>query len=274
MRPKTTDHELGGVAETLLIPLAFRAIEAGEADPIVKDTTAGMLVDRLGLDTSRFEGLTIDRVFTMMRAREFDCYTRRFLEAHPAGTVVDIGCGLDDRLSRIDNGRVEYYALDLPEVMTLRASLFGERSRGAAIAGSVLKPAWLDHVRPEAGRACLFLAEGVFPYFREDQVKSLVLRLRDRYPGCQLVFDALSPFMVWIEKVGGGLKQAASHLHWALRRDSDLERWGNGIRLLKSWYYFADPEPRLRGMRWMRVLPPLARGTRIVSYRLGGIDAS
>lgn len=274
MRPKATDHELAGVAETLLIPLAFRAIEASEADPMVKDPTAGMLVDRLGLDTSRFERLTIDRVFTMMRAREFDRQACGFLEERPSGVIVEIGCGLDDRLGRVDNGRVEYYALDLPEVMTLRARLFGERSRGVAIAGSVLEPGWLDQVRPDPGRAYLFLAEGVLPYFREHQVKNLVLLLKDRYPGCRLVFDALSPFMVWIEKLGGALKQAASQLHWALRRDSDLEDWDNGIQLLSSWNYFAEPEPRLGGVRWMRHLPPLARGTRILSYRLGGIDAS
>ncbi len=124
--PMLAGHELSGLAETLLIPLAFRALEATEPRPIVLDRTAGVIVDKLGLDLSRFKRLGIDRVFTMMRAREFDRCAREFLKDHPSGVVVEIGCGLDDRLSRVDNGRVEYYEMDLPEVMAMRARLFGE----------------------------------------------------------------------------------------------------------------------------------------------------
>ena len=39
------------------------------------------------------------------------------------------------------------------------------------------------------GRPFLFLAEGVFMYFTEAQVKSLVLTLRDHFPGAELVND-------------------------------------------------------------------------------------
>ncbi len=95
----------------------------------------------------------------------------------------------------------------------------------------------------------------MLPYFHEHQVKDLVFRLRDRYPGCLLVFDVLSPFMVWFEKLGSGLKQAANQLHWALRQDPHLERWGEGIRLLGSWNYFSERELRLRRAEWIEVLP-------------------
>jgi O-methyltransferase involved in polyketide biosynthesis len=44
----------------------------------------------------------------------------------------------------------------------------------------------------------LFLAEKVFVYFMEAQVKSLVLRLRDHFPGADLVFDGWTPFFVWL----------------------------------------------------------------------------
>jgi O-methyltransferase involved in polyketide biosynthesis len=136
----------------------------------------------------------------------------------------------------------------------------------------VLDPDWLDRIRPASDTAYLFLAEGVLPYFHVHQVKDLVLRVRDRHPGSQLVFDALSPFMVGFEKLSTGLKKAASQLHWAIRDDRELERWGEGIRFLANWTYFSRPEPRLGRVRWMRYFPPLARGARVLRYRLGGND--
>jgi O-methyltransferase involved in polyketide biosynthesis len=42
-------------------------------------------------------------------------------------------------------------------------------------------------------RSFLFLAEGVFMHLEEAQVRSLVLTLRDHFPGAELVFDAYPP---------------------------------------------------------------------------------
>jgi O-methyltransferase involved in polyketide biosynthesis len=47
-------------------------------------------------------------------------------------------------------------------------------------------------------RPILFLAETVFVYFTEAQVKSLVLRLCDHFPGGELVFDGWRPFEIWL----------------------------------------------------------------------------
>ena len=135
---------------------------------------------------------------------------------------------------------------------------------------SVLEPAWLEAVRVHRGRPFLFLAEGVFMYFTEAQVKSLVLTLRDHFPGAELVFDAWRPFEIWLGNfVLGGL------LRWGFWRGQELESWGGAnsaggsIRLLDEWGYFDRPEPRLDHIRWMRHIPLLARVLRIYHYQLG-----
>ena len=110
----------------------------------------------------------------------------------------------------------------------------------------------------------LFLAEGVFMYFEEAQVKSLVLTLRDQFPGAELVFDAWRPFEIWIGNlVLGGL------LRWGLWRCQELEGWGDGIRLLSEWGYFDRPEPRLHPFRWMAPIFRLLKPMRIFHFRLG-----
>jgi O-methyltransferase involved in polyketide biosynthesis len=38
----------------------------------------------------------------------------------PKGTVINLGAGLDDTFSRVDNGRVSWYNLDLPDASACR----------------------------------------------------------------------------------------------------------------------------------------------------------
>ncbi len=105
-------------------------------------------------------------------------------------------------------------------------------------------------------------------YFREVQVKSLVLRLRDRFPGAELVFDAFSPFMRWGHNARVTRTRVGAHLHWALKHGQDLERWGGGIRLLDKQFPFQHPEPRMRRALQMRLFPFLATAVGVFHYQL------
>src|SRR5512135_1858058 len=99
------DVQLSPVERTLLIPLAFRAAESQRPDAILRDEQALELARRLGPDClPQIDQKDMDYAATLMRARQFDRFGRNFLDACPAGTVVDIGCGLDTRFGRIDNG--------------------------------------------------------------------------------------------------------------------------------------------------------------------------
>ena len=106
-------------------------------------------------------------------------------------------------------------------------------------------------------------------YFEEAQVKSLFLTLRDHFPGAELVCDAFSPYMVWLNNLRIARTKIGARYHWGLKRGKDVEKWGNGIYLLDEWFYFSRPEPRLAHARWIRYIPPLAKASGIFHYRLG-----
>jgi O-methyltransferase involved in polyketide biosynthesis len=117
-------------------------------------------------------------------------------------------------------------------------------------------------------RPFLFLAEGVFMYFKEVQVKSLIRMLHERFPEAELVFDAYSPFLRWSHNIKVTRTRIGSPLHWDLKHPQELERWSDGIRLLDERYPFQYPEPRLRGALKMRLVPFLATGIGIFHYQL------
>ena len=268
-----TNHNLDGVAETLLLPLYIRALESQRPDALIKDDKAVALIEQMHPDSSWMAKMRVDeedKVGLVLRNREFDRYVRDFLTRNPEAVVVHIGCGLDSRFERVDNGKVEWYDLDLPEVIELRRKYIGgEGARYHLLACSVLDSAWLDVVSAHRPRPFLFLAEGVLMYFETAQVKSLVLTLRDHFPGAELVIDAFSPFIVRMNNLRISRTKIGARYHWALKRGQDLERWGDGITLLDEWFPFSRPEPRLAHVRWMRHIPLFAKVMGIFHYRLG-----
>lgn len=271
---ETTNLNLSGVAETLLITLYIRAMESQRPDALIKDEKAVALVTQMGYDFSRIEQIKMDeedKVALILRNLEFDRYTRDFLARNPDAVTVHIGCGFDSRFERVDNGTVEWYDLDLPDVIELRRKFIGgEGGRYHLLGCSVFDEAWLKAVSAYQQRPFLFLAEGVFMYFEEAQVKSLIMTLLEHFPGAELVFDAYSPYLVWANNLRLSLTKFGARYHWGLKRGKDLESWDPGICLLDDWSYFDRPEPRLAHIRWMRHVPFLARVLCIYHYQLGG----
>jgi methyltransferase (TIGR00027 family) len=269
---ETTHQNLSGVAETLLITLYIRAIESQRPDALVKDERAEALVSQMDQKSlHKTLALTEDagRVVMILKSRDFDRLAQDFLARHPDAVVVHIGCGLDTRFERVDNGLVEWYDLDLPEVIELRRKLVGgEGARRHFLACSVLDSAWLNEVGAHRQHPVLFLAEGIFMYFDEAQVKSVVLAMKEHFPGAELVFDAYSPFMRLAHNLRVTRTRVGTHLHWALKHGQDLERWSDGIRLLDERFPFQYPEPRLRRAWKVRHLPFLARAIGVFHYQL------
>ena len=264
---------LSGVPETLLMTLYIRAMESQRPDALIKDEKAVALVTQMSYDFGRIRQIKMDeddKVTVILRNLEFDRYGRDFLARHPEAVVVHIGCGLDARFERVDNGQVEWYDLDLPEVIELRRKLIGsERERYHLLGCSAFDSAWLDSMRAYRQRPFFFMAEGVLMYFEEAQVKSLVLMLRDHFPGAELVIDAFSPFLIRANNLRLSITKFGARYHWGLWRGQEIEGWGDGIHLLDEWGYFDRPEPRLDHIRWMRHIPLLARVLRIYHFQLG-----
>ena len=263
-------QSLEGVSETLLMTLYVRARESQRPDAMIHDDKAVEMVDRIAVDFSRLRMERHDEIAVILRMRKFDSHVCEFLRRNPDAAVVHIGCGLDTRFERVDNGRVEWFDLDVPDAIALRRKLIdNESKRYHMLAASAFEDGWLEEVSRYKPRPFIFVSEGVLPYFEEAQVKSLFLKLRDHFPGSELVCDAHTPFVIWADNVHLALWGLKVRMHWGLRNPRDVEGWGEGIRLLDEWNYYEDDEPRLKAFRWVRMIPALAKSAGIFHYKLG-----
>ncbi len=264
---------LDEVPETMLATLYIRALETQRPDALLRDEKAVDLLHRYGPAFERVKRIQMDeedRVTIILRNREIDARVRDFLARRTRPAVVHLGCGLDARFDRVDDGHVEWYDLDVPQVIDLRRGLLGgEKPRYHLLAASAFDHDWFASVGPAGEHAFLFVAEGVFMYFHEEEVRSLIIALREHFPGSELVFDAFSPFIVKADNFRMFISRMSVRYHWSLKEGREIEDWAEDIRLMDAWFPFDCPEPRLAKMQWVTRIPCMARPLGVYHYQLG-----
>ncbi len=226
----------GTIEETLLLPLWGRAYETRKKNPRLIDEKAVEIIKSIDYDFSEIEKTqSLSQHGWVARSVHTDAMARAFIEQHPQTTIVNIGCGLDTTFSRIDNGKILFYELDLPDVIALRKNFYEDSDRHQSIAASFLETAWFDNIVVRDG--LLFLAGGVLMYFEEAQIREFFMAVADHFGTCDFYFDSLSPTCLKmakksvLKKGGMGMKQEGG---WGLKPVKSLETWDSRIRVMDA----------------------------------------
>ncbi|MCR4769983.1 MAG: class I SAM-dependent methyltransferase [Bacteroidaceae bacterium] len=180
------------VSETLLIPLYMRAKESRRTDSaIIRDKFAEQLVEQIDSDYTNLDGAKLSEIGCVVRSWYFDNVVKRFIHSHKRPIVVNVGCGLDTRAQRVgDIDDVVFYEMDLPEVIKLRRKLIPETENDRYLSASLLETEWMDRLRKaHPDDDFIFVIEGVLMYFYENQVKSFLQNMAQRFPHSELWFD-------------------------------------------------------------------------------------
>ncbi|MDD1701012.1 MAG: class I SAM-dependent methyltransferase [Methanoregula sp.] len=277
---------IGDIASTSFITLYCHALETLSENPVLYDPKSVEITTELNKMLSTSEH-TLDRILVSgtldkrlvvhiaLRAKKYDEYARDFLQRFPDGVVVNIGCGLDSRFMRIDNGSMIFYDLDLPEIIAIKKTFFNESERYHLIASSVLDSGWMEPVQQHKG-PFLFMAEGVFMYLDGKDVQSLVLKIQEKFPGSELVCEVVNS--LWLRPL---LKKMLDYkmlqqvhlgkdamFRSGIRDNREMEQWHDGIQFLDEWSYFDSEEKKLGWLRLFRHIEFIRKTQWTVHYRL------
>jgi O-methyltransferase involved in polyketide biosynthesis len=271
--PARQSIQLGQVQESLLIPLYARAVDSLKKRPILKDPKAVEMVQSIEWDFRRFNQWR--RILgCTLRTAMFDDVVRDFLGRHPHGTVVEIGAGLNTRFERLDNGALHWFDLDLPDTVELRRKFFTDSERRVTLAASILDPGWIAAVRQSPGPYC-FVAEAVFIYLTEQEVKAALAQIAANFPRAALAFDTVTLAAVNHENKDHARRNLGARFAWACQDPREIERWKIGLRLLESRSMMDIPDslrsrlplPVRAGMRVIvKLFPKLANACRLNLY--------
>ena len=252
---------LTAVNQTLFNPVYARALESARKDGIVVDPYAQRIIREAGYDCGKFAGNKYNHIGSAVRTRLFDRIAAAFLQDNPSGTVVILGCGLDARPYRMDNGLATWISLDLPEVMPLRERFFAPDKRRRHVALSALDSVWFDWI-PESGPV-LIVMEGLSMYLPEKELRELVIAMAGRFPGGMLAVESLSRGMVArshrMDMNGCGVAYT-----WGMDGGEELASWSPRITFAGEFPYIYE-EPRRWGVFALLSWLPMARKTAKIS---------
>ncbi len=195
-----------GISENILIPLWARAKETMYGNSILQDEKAIEIMKHIKYDFSKFDKLWITQIDLAVMTRILDDKAEKFINQYPDCIVINVGCGLDTRFERIDNGSVTWYDLDKPETIALRREFFKENERYNMISKSVLDESWINYIK-EKDRKVLIIGEGIFIDFSETELESILKMLHKNFSQCECLFE-IPPFLKKELESYGALKKS------------------------------------------------------------------
>ena len=95
--------QLGDVETTALIPLSNRASETLRKNPRIRDEKAVEIIRELAVDTKNYDKL-VTHECVIARTIMFDDAVKKLTDKYPDAVFLNLGCGLDNRFVRVDNG--------------------------------------------------------------------------------------------------------------------------------------------------------------------------
>ncbi len=209
-----------GVPETMLQTLFARAAHSQKKTHKFYDEKAIEIVKQLDYDFSMAKKDAAMSSGVIARTILLDQMVRDFLKRHPDATVVNIACGLDTRIYRLDNGQVRWYNLDLPEVIDIRRRFLNEQGRISMIAKSAMDENWAAEVKAPTEHVLVIL-EGLVMYLSEADVKKILSIICSRFAHAEIVMETMHPFIMRHMKERS-IEASNARFTWGLESGKEL----------------------------------------------------
>lgn len=239
---------LGGVPETMLIPLWAKAYENRKPERILHDDFAESILNAIDYDFGKLAHSRLSQLGCCVRTLIIDKALTRFLEKNPQAVVVNLGAGLCTRVKRLEKTNFsQWIDLDVKEAIDIRRKFIAENERISFIAKSVMDFSWMDEI--PADKPVIFIAEGLFMYFTGETLKPLFQAIAQRFKNGEMLYESIAPMGVKRTKFHDsvGEMQDKPEFLWSPSDSNDIEKWDDKIKFVEEWNYF-DTEKKRWGL--------------------------
>jgi len=276
---------LSDVSETALITLRARVLETKKRNPVLEDDVAQECLNHLRsllpVETqNRILNRKLSSVATRyiaLRSRKYDSYAKTFIKDNPDGLVVSLGCGFDTRYWRVSKKDWRYVEVDLPPVIKAKKEILGNKLAYLVIGCSILEERWLEEILTIQNENVLFLAEGLFMYLPQQEVERIFKKLSESFSKSAIVFEVVTKKYtqgLWKKIVEAKMKrslgtEAGSSYQFGVHNSSEIESYGEGIKVIEEWSYFEDEDITPRILMLFKDIPFLSRNQWTIKAMIG-----
>jgi O-methyltransferase involved in polyketide biosynthesis len=267
-------HEFTPIEQTAFVTEYARALDSRWPRPILGDTLADEIVAKIDYD---FDGLGVPSSAvrqTALRAKMLDDRVRSFISEHPDAVVVALGAGLDTGILRVKPPTtVDWYNVDLPNVIALRDEVVPSDDRAYSVAASLADDGWTDSIPSD--RTTILVADGLLAFLPESVIINMFRHIPEHFRSGELAFNdygrvgrlSLLAMKVVFSAVG---------TQWVYRGFKDAhipETWSPRLTLVEEASLAHAPEVDLYpagarvSTRLMGMTKAGARTARILRYR-------
>ena len=232
------DIELTNEKVTLFITLYAKSLDYQSKRPILNDKTANDIMNSLNYDFSKYKGFGGN--VSVIRTKQIDDWTNEFIKINKNAIVLNLGCGLDARVNRINaQSSIAWYDIDFPEVIKLRKNYYiNNKSNYFTIETSISDENWYKNIRNDL--PTIIVADGVFEYLTSDEIKKLFDCLTKHFIKGEIIFDVMNTFAGNMGKKG--LKESTGAQHkWLVDDTREIDNYSEKIKRINDISVFNLP---------------------------------
>lgn len=237
---------LQGVPETMLQTLYARAVYSKQKNAKFHDKNAEKIISRMDYDFSLAGKDATMSKGVIARTILLDRMVGDFIKENPDCTVINIACGMDTRVYRLQEDSavrnnmdgVRWYNLDLPETIAVRQQFLEENGNISMIAKSAMDEAWALEIEEPQGKV-LVIIEGLVMYLTEQEVKQILSIISNRFNHVHVIMETMNPWVMGHMKEKS-IEATKAKFTWGIKSGRELERlapefiWEKDVSLVEG----------------------------------------
>lgn len=219
---------MDNVNKTLYIPLYGKALVSSRGI-LLEDSKAEEIWAAQGFPLkgkSRSKWLAY---YMAMRARVFDNWLEKEMDADTDAVILHLGCGLDSRVLRIGTRGHRWFDVDFPEVIAERKRFFAETESYSMVSSDIREAAWLAEL--PNGKAIVVM-EGVSMYLTRQELLAALKNLRNHFSSVSLLMDCYTEFAAKASKYKNPINDVGVTTVYGLDNPKLLE--SSGLSFVKE----------------------------------------
>ncbi|MFK4785240.1 class I SAM-dependent methyltransferase [Fusobacterium sp. MFO224] len=220
------------ISKTLFIPLYFKYKESLEGKAIYDESAITFFKSNKDiLDFSEIDKDLASFTGTIARTLVIDKLIKNIISKHEIDFIANIGCGLDFRNRRLKIGNVDWYNIDLKEVIEFRKNNISSIPNEKNVIGDILKLDFLDNLPQGKG---IFIFEGLLMYFTKKNVDFIMNHLTKNFNNCYYIIEVCPDEFINQPGLNPSIKSINKNIMFKWGNNNPLLLEKNGLEYIKG----------------------------------------